>query len=69
MHSCGGHFSNPSVHQTLHEVEFERGIWTAAVDGNVDDVEKHLRKGVSPNVTDTSGYTALVCIYLKKCAV
>ncbi|XP_060068767.1 ankyrin repeat domain-containing protein 39-like [Ylistrum balloti] len=58
-HSCSGHFATPSVHQTLDELDFRRGIWTSALDGDVDEVEKHLSKGVSPNLTDNSGYTAL----------
>ncbi|OWF52191.1 ankyrin repeat domain-containing protein 39-like [Mizuhopecten yessoensis] len=58
-HSCSGHFATPSVHQTLDELDFRRGIWTSALDGDVDDVEKHLLKGDSPNLTDNSGYTAL----------
>ncbi|XP_033760138.1 ankyrin repeat domain-containing protein 39-like isoform X1 [Pecten maximus] len=58
-HSCSGHFASPSVHQTLDELDFGRGIWMSALDGDVDEVEKHLSKGVSPNLTDNSGYTAL----------
>ncbi|XP_069104696.1 ankyrin repeat domain-containing protein 39-like [Argopecten irradians] len=67
-HSCSGHLATPSVHQTLDELEFGRGIWMSALDGDVGEVEKHLSKGVSPNVTDNSGYTALhyACRHGKK---
>ncbi|XP_069104926.1 LOW QUALITY PROTEIN: ankyrin repeat domain-containing protein 39-like [Argopecten irradians] len=67
-HSCSGHLATPSVHQTLGELEFGRGIWMSALDGDVGEVEKHLSKGVSPNVTDNSGYTALhyACRHGKK---
>ena len=44
----------------LKELEFERGIWSAAMDGE-EKVEKLLKSGVCPSATDSSGYTALVC--------
>ncbi|XP_062566038.1 ankyrin repeat domain-containing protein 39-like [Saccostrea cucullata] len=59
-HNCGAHSSGaPSVHQTLDEMEFERGIWSAALNGDYVEVQKHLEKGENANVTDSSGYTAL----------
>lgn len=48
-----------SVHQTLEELEFERGIWSAALDGNVEKVQNFLGKGLDPSVHDSSGYTPL----------
>ncbi len=48
-----------SVTQTLDEMDFERGIWQAALDGDYSRVKKLLDKGVSPDITDSSGYTAL----------
>merc|ERR1712002_576762 len=45
--------------QTLHEMEFERGIWSAAVDGDIKKVQKFIFKGNNPNLLDSSGYTAL----------
>uniref|UniRef100_UPI00358E9B12 ankyrin repeat domain-containing protein 39-like n=1 Tax=Myxine glutinosa TaxID=7769 RepID=UPI00358E9B12 len=45
--------------QSLEEMDFERGIWTAALDGNVERIEAFLRKGVQPDIRDSSGFTAL----------
>ena len=49
-----------SVHDFLQEMEFERSICGAAVDGDVKRIDKLLSQNVSPNYTDGSGYTALV---------
>lgn len=59
-HSCGRHQTNPSVSQTLDEMEFERGIWTAALNDDLDGVIRQLDRGVNVNLTDSAGYTALV---------
>lgn len=60
-HCCHGHQSvAPSVHQTLDEMDFQRGVWSAALDGEVDRVQSYLRDGGDPNVVDSSSYTALV---------
>lgn len=60
-HDCSAHSSGaPSVHQTLDEMEFERGIWSAAVSGDLEEVQRRLGKGENANRTDSSGYTALV---------
>ncbi|KAL0123619.1 hypothetical protein PUN28_005854 [Cardiocondyla obscurior] len=48
-----------NVCQTVDEIGFERGIWTAALEGDVDRVNKLLRKGVFVDATDSAGYTAL----------
>uniref|UniRef100_A0A8C9WD90 Ankyrin repeat domain 39 n=1 Tax=Scleropages formosus TaxID=113540 RepID=A0A8C9WD90_SCLFO len=56
---CSHRPAAPSVHQTLEEMEFERGIWSAALDGDLDRVRSFLNKGVDPNVLDQAGYTAL----------
>ncbi|KAL5005536.1 hypothetical protein ScPMuIL_018992 [Solemya velum] len=58
-HSCGGHQAVPSVSQTLDEMEFERGIWSAALNDDVDGVVRQLDKGIDVNTTDSAGYTAL----------
>ncbi|XP_040898913.1 ankyrin repeat domain-containing protein 39 isoform X2 [Toxotes jaculatrix] len=59
--SCCSHpVSSPSVYQTLNEMDFERGIWSAAMDGDVKRVESLVQKGTDPNLRDSSGYTALV---------
>jgi len=46
--------------QSLTEMDFERGIWQAALDGNVKRVRLLLDKGGDPDARDSSGYTALV---------
>ena len=56
---CLGHGSS-SVQQSMDEMEFERGIWLAACDGEDDRVQKFLSQGVSPDARDSSGLTALV---------
>jgi len=45
--------------QSLTEMDFERGIWQAALDGNVKRVRLLLDKGGDPDARDSSGYTAL----------
>lgn len=41
----------------------KRGIWSAAMDGELSKVEKFLSSGVDPNQTDSSGYAPLVSSY------
>ncbi|XP_037536501.1 ankyrin repeat domain-containing protein 39 [Nematolebias whitei] len=73
--SCCSHpVSSPSVHQTLNELDFERGIWSAAMDGDLERLKLLVQKGSDPNLRDSAGYTALhygsrsghldVCAYL-----
>ncbi|XP_051279400.1 ankyrin repeat domain-containing protein 39 [Dicentrarchus labrax] len=58
--SCCSHpVASPSVYQTLNEMEFERGIWSAAMDGDLERVLSLVQKGTDPNLRDTAGYTAL----------
>ncbi|XP_060553945.1 ankyrin repeat domain-containing protein 39-like [Ruditapes philippinarum] len=57
---CAHSSTNPSVQQTLEELDFSRGIWTAALDGSYEDVVKFLEKKNDPvDKCDASGYTAL----------
>ena len=59
-HACGcGKVAN-STQQTLDEMAFERGIWSAALNGDEEKVKKLLTNH-DPNSIDASGYTALVC--------
>ena len=59
-HVCGCDGKSASSHrQTLDEVDFERGIWAAARDGEGARVMELLGRGTHPSVQDTSGYTAL----------
>ncbi|XP_071951086.1 palmitoyltransferase ZDHHC17-like [Antedon mediterranea] len=46
------------VSQSLDELSFERGIWSAALNGEYERVKK-LLKTTSVNELDTTGYTAL----------
>ncbi|XP_041644585.1 ankyrin repeat domain-containing protein 39 [Cheilinus undulatus] len=58
--SCCSHpVSSPSVYQTLNEMDFERGIWSAAMDGDLERVKSLVQKGTDPNLRDAAGYTAL----------
>ncbi|XP_029960950.1 ankyrin repeat domain-containing protein 39 [Salarias fasciatus] len=56
---CSHPASSPSVHQTLDEMDFERGIWSAAMDGDLERVTSLVQKGTDPNLRDSAGYTAL----------
>lgn len=52
--------SKPSYYaQSLTEMDFERGIWQAALDGNLNTVKSFLDKGRDPDARDGAGYTAL----------
>lgn len=55
-HTCVGH-SNLS--QTLDELDFERGIWSAAQFGDLKRVKKLIREGVDTDLRDSAGYTSL----------
>lgn len=57
--TCSAHRSTASVYQTLEEMDFERGIWSAAMDGDVERVRTFIKKGIDPNVRDRANYTAL----------
>ncbi|XP_026178035.1 ankyrin repeat domain-containing protein 39 [Mastacembelus armatus] len=58
--SCCVHpVSSSGVYQTLNEMDFERGIWSAAMDGDLQRVKSLVQKGTDPNLRDSSGYTAL----------
>ncbi|XP_038152546.1 ankyrin repeat domain-containing protein 39 [Cyprinodon tularosa] len=57
--SCCSYPVSSSVHQTLEEMDFERGIWSAAMDGDLLRVRQLLQKGTDANSRDSAGYTAL----------
>ncbi|XP_061134676.1 ankyrin repeat domain-containing protein 39 isoform X2 [Syngnathus typhle] len=48
-----------SVFQTVNEMDFERGIWSAAMDGDLRRVQSLIQKGTHPNLRDSARYTAL----------
>lgn len=56
---CSHHRTLPSVHQSLEEMNFERGIWGAALDGDLERVKTQVRKRGKPSEPDPLGYTAL----------
>lgn len=57
--ACCKSESNPGLRQTLSEMEFERGIWSAAQSNDLERVKKLLNKGTSQDEVDSAGYTAL----------
>ena len=60
-HDCCSHQSAVlSINQTMDEMEFERGIWSAALNGEEDRLEKFLNGGTDPNARDSTGYAPLV---------
>ncbi|KAI1900807.1 hypothetical protein AGOR_G00053670 [Albula goreensis] len=56
---CNHSPAAPSTHQTLDEMDFDRGIWSAALNEDLERVKSFLQKGTNPNVKDQAGYTAL----------
>lgn len=74
-HNCS--CSGSGAAQSLDELEFERGIWGAALEGDLNRIEKLLtRPDANINQRDNYDYTALhyaarngnlkVCAYLVK---
>ena len=57
--SCCHSAPPSSTLQSLTELEFERGIWGAAREGDDGRLVALLEKGVAASARDTSGYTAL----------
>ena len=66
-HGCGDSCCHAgtmsSVHQTLSEMEFERGLWSASLDGDTDRVDYLISQSSDVNALDSSSYTPLVCYY------
>ncbi|KAM6341838.1 ANR39 protein, partial [Podargus strigoides] len=58
-HCCSSQVAVPSVHQSLPEMDFERGIWAAARDGDEQRVLELLERRGEPSQPDLAGYTAL----------
>lgn len=68
LHSCTGqchHAHGSPYDQTLEELDFQRGLWASAMDGDVAHMRRLLDKGRDPNGVDKSGYTALVCLCMR----
>ncbi|XP_049640807.1 ankyrin repeat domain-containing protein 39 [Suncus etruscus] len=47
------------VRQTLDEMDFERGIWSAALNGDLGRVKDLIQKTSDPSQPDSAGYTPL----------
>ncbi|KAM4747631.1 ankyrin repeat domain-containing protein 39 [Rhinophrynus dorsalis] len=61
-HTSGGSCCTgvvPDVQETVQEMDFQRGIWSAALDGDLSRVRRFIQKGTDPNLPDNFGYTAL----------
>jgi len=43
----------------LEELDFERGVWSAALNGDLDKLRKYLDGHGDPNALDSAGYTPL----------
>ncbi|XP_061763206.1 ankyrin repeat domain-containing protein 39 isoform X1 [Nerophis ophidion] len=56
---CSLPISSSSVYQTVEEMDFQRGIWSAAMNGDLKRVKSLIQRGIPPNLKDTAGYTAL----------
>ena len=60
---CGHTPATTSLHQTIDELEFERGIWTAALNNDMDRLNLLINKNLyNVNKPDNHGYTALVSL-------
>ena len=60
-HCCHDPAVGSSLHQTLDEMDFERGLWSAALSGDIEKTDQLLsRTDCDVNALDTSSYTALV---------
>ncbi|KAL4708155.1 hypothetical protein ACJJTC_009934 [Scirpophaga incertulas] len=60
---CNTTNPNPSLAQTISEMDWEKGIWCAAFNGDKDKIQYLLQKSMivsnTVNAPDNSGYTAL----------
>lgn len=54
---CGG--ANHALAQSLDEMEFERGLWSAAQYGDLERAQQLLDRGFPVDKRDRAGYTAL----------
>ena len=53
------HTSSSSATQSLDELEFERGLWSAALNNDLNKCQELIRKGHNVSQPDSSGFTAL----------
>lgn len=64
IHGSCSHGGIGGVHQTLAEMDFDKGPWNAASTGDLPSIVKYLDKGGPPSLRDSAGYTALVGSHL-----
>ncbi|XP_028401651.1 ankyrin repeat domain-containing protein 39-like [Dendronephthya gigantea] len=57
--TCQCTASSTPYSQNMDEMDFTRGIWSAALNGEVDQVQKYLDRKCSADILDSAGYTAL----------
>ena len=58
--SCNCVLTSSNVSQTLDELDFERGLWSASMNGELDRVKELIKSGRGVNTLDSSGYSPLV---------
>ena len=56
---CSHQSSSQSTVQTLEELDFDRGLWSAACDGDLNRCKELLQRGHDPAKPDKSGFTPL----------
>lgn len=57
---CHHHSSGVGgVFQTLDEIDFAKGPWNLAVNGDYPGIQKYLSNGGEPSIRDASGYSPL----------
>eukprot|EP00300_Choanocystis_sp_HF-7_P025749 c27906_g1_i1.p1 GENE.c27906_g1_i1~~c27906_g1_i1.p1 ORF type:complete len:251 (+),score=22.28 c27906_g1_i1:32-754(+) len=56
---CGCAHGPSTIAQSLDEMQFGRGLWTAAKDGETDRLRTLLTRGSRASATDASGYSPL----------
>ncbi|XP_066922472.1 ankyrin repeat domain-containing protein 39-like [Clytia hemisphaerica] len=57
--SCEHSKKGTPYDQSLDEMEFQRGIWQAAIDNDINKIKRQYLNGTDINSVDSSGYTAL----------
>ena len=58
-HVCCCSLAQKAASQSMAELDFEKGLWGAASDGNVIKIRELIKKGNDTNASDPYGYTAL----------
>ncbi|KAI5255517.1 Ankyrin Repeat Domain-Containing Protein 39 [Manis pentadactyla] len=48
------------MQQTLDEMDFERGVWSASLNGDLGQVKYLIQRTADPSQPNSAGYTALL---------